>query len=166
MPPRPSGRGALDKTPPPPGTPANQVLQAPECCPTALLGGLSFSVVFNQLCSAPSPPSVTPHSPNTCIYSKVLNRVSPDLEWAQAGAASPMTGCSCVPGSELDPVSGLPVSATCLGGLGLPFIWHPETKQSSNWTQLCPEKAALVTPSPSPTWLSSSDGALGPRPWG
>lgn len=70
--------------------------------------------------------------------------------------------CSCVPGSELGPVSGLPVSATCLGGLGLPFVWHPETKQSSNWTQLCPEKAALVTPSPSLTWLAGGDGALGP----
>lgn len=102
--------------------------------------------------------SVTPHSPNTCIYNKVLNRVSPDLEWAQAGAASPVIGCSCVPGSELDPASGLQVPATCLGRLGLPCVtldqhlalWHQETQQS-NWTQICPEKAALVIPSPSPT---------------
>lgn len=60
-------------------------------------------------------PSVAPHSPNTCIYNKMLNCVSLDFKLAQAGAASAINGFPCVPDPELAPLSGLQLSAVGVG---------------------------------------------------
>lgn len=116
--------------------------------------GWRFSHQTYTSCVQHFPTSVAPHSPNTCIYNKILDCVSLDFRWAPGRPLQPLVGSPVCQTLSWDPClaskylgCGSRQASPCVTlGQPLSFVGPRDVQQSSHWPKSVLRNGPLIIP--------------------